>query len=210
MLEESQGFHACVTDLQGLMENCNELVAQRQNAQQFLQIYGPWFRRFDGDHRFVEVLQLCYMLLFSLAIGLLQPKPEVQAVVAAVLAVALLAYIIVANPYNEHMRRAFETLSAICLAGGFSTVCLHTLFEFDFDGNVDTIATCLNLGSLAFKILYHLVHVIPFYKRLLVRKCRSHRIIVDAEQDTLNTGRGEDTFLLRSLSALPQSPLLVS
>ena len=84
----------------------------------------------------MEPLLLLYMVLLSLAVGLLQHFPEIQAITAATLSTALTVFLAVANPFNESSRYYFEVLANGCLSGAFIFVALHKFIEFD---NADVV-----------------------------------------------------------------------
>lgn len=150
---------------------------KRHKAYIFLAVYGPWFRRFTLSHKWHEVLTLIYMALTALVVGLCQPYPQLQVTTAAALSVSMLVYTLWRRPFNEFVRGIAEAVSLLLFTAGICLLSIAHFVEFNF--NVGLTMLCLNLASLAVKILYYIGHAVPFYKQLWSRKCRSHRILVE-------------------------------
>lgn len=165
--------------LQEIRTACHDLKSKRQAAKHFIQMYGPWFRRFVPKHKWSEPILLVYMLLFSLALGPLQHRPYEQAVFCTVLSTVLTVYFAKVRPFNEASRFYFETASNICLMLAIATIAVHIFSEATDPSDVDILVTSLTLGSLFFKTAYHIFHVFPFYKTLINRACKSHKKVVE-------------------------------
>ena len=160
-----------------ILASCATLKKKRHKAFIFVAVYGPWFRRFTLSNKWHEVLVLVYMALIALVVGLCQPYPQLQVTTAAALSVSMLVYTLWRRPFNEFVRGIVEAVSFLLFTAG---VCLLSVAHFvEFNFNVGLAMLCLNLASLAVKVLYYIGHVVPFYKRLWSRKCRSHRILVE-------------------------------
>ena len=138
-------------EILAVVQRCREAFAQHLRAISFVSQYGTLFRKFDGDHRYSEVLSYLHTILFALVVGLLKRDTRGQALAAFGLWSSLLCYYVWASPFNEHLRNRLEVGAVACFVGALG---LMVLRAFDVLDDVGDAVTYLCMGSMGFKIAY--------------------------------------------------------
>ena len=134
-----------------LAESCKEARVAHREAICFISQYGTLFRKYDGAHRYTELLCYGHTILFALAVGLLKHDTKEQALAVFVLWFGLLCYYVVASPFNEYLRNRLEVCSVSCFVSALGLIVLHA---FDVLEDVGDAVNYLCIGSVGFKILY--------------------------------------------------------
>jgi len=167
---EGQSRFNMVDGLDDILLKCSTLEEKRLAACSFLGKYGVWFWRFDASHWYVEVLLMIHKLSFALAIGLLQKYEKCQVVVGCLLNVALFAFLIVAQPFNERGRWMVEVLAQGSFTFAVTLVMLHVL-EVELDMDVGFAVNTSIMGGMVIKMLYQFSKTIKAVIKKLSAVC---------------------------------------
>ena len=136
-----------------LVEICQQAHSEHLKAISFMSQYGTLFRKYDGPHRYSEVLNYTHTILFSMVVGFLKRYTKEQALAAFGLWFSLLCYYAWACPYNEYLRNHLEIGSVSCVVTALGFMVLHV---FDVIEDIGDVVTYLFMGSVGFKVSYQL------------------------------------------------------
>lgn len=149
-------------EIWAVIEKCQEAYFAHLEAVSFLSQYGSLFRKYDGDHRYTELLGYVHTIVFALAVGLLQHHTRAQATASFGLCLSLLCYYVCARPFNEFLRNHLEVCSLGCMVAALGLILLH---EFEILRDVGGAVNGFSTGYIGFKVAYQICVLVRFWCR---------------------------------------------